>query len=114
MGILKYANFFVFRKSDIDKLNLIEVEEEIKNLNRENNELKSDEYEYGNRQEVKKKIELRLEFVKMKADEFKQISDFRLSSNDYSHSVKNQSAYDAQVTLSNMDFPKDMEYLRNH
>ncbi|PKC03793.1 hypothetical protein RhiirA5_423224 [Rhizophagus irregularis] len=84
-----------------------EVEEEIKNLNQENNELKvkynelklkfvkaerekeSDEYEYGNRQEVKKKIELRLD-------------------------VKNQSAYDAQVTLSNMDFPKDMEYLRNH
>ncbi|CAB4386746.1 unnamed protein product [Rhizophagus irregularis] len=77
-----------------------EVEEEIKNLNQENNELKvkynelklkfvkaerekeinrkcrdfSDEYEYGNRQEVKKKIELRLEFVKMEADEFKQIS----------------------------------------
>ncbi|PKY21921.1 hypothetical protein RhiirB3_470608 [Rhizophagus irregularis] len=50
-----------------------------KNLKRENNELK----------EVKKKIESRLEFVK--ADEFKQISDFRpLSSNDYSYGVKNQ------------------------
>ncbi|GBB84097.1 hypothetical protein RclHR1_10720008 [Rhizophagus clarus] len=73
----------------------------------------SDEYEYRNRQEVKKKIESQLGFVKMKADEFKQISDFRLSSNnDYFHSVEIQSTYDAQIMLSNMDFPKDMEYLR--
>ncbi|PKY54393.1 hypothetical protein RhiirA4_473192 [Rhizophagus irregularis] len=115
----------VIRKSDIDKLNLIEVEEEIKNLNRENNELKvkynelkleHDELKLEHNElklkfvkaerekevnrkcrdfEVKKKIESRLEFVKMKADEFKQISDFRpLSSNDYSYGVKNQKEVD--------------------
>src|SRR5205814_177260 len=84
----------------------------LKKLNYDDIHMLSDEYEYGNYQEVKKKIESKLEFVKMKANEFKQISDFRLSSNDYSHGVKKQSVYDAQVMLSNMDLPKDMEYLR--
>ncbi|GBC07604.1 hypothetical protein RclHR1_07560008 [Rhizophagus clarus] len=72
----------------------------------------SEEYEYGNRQEVKNKIEAKLGFVKMKAYEFKQISDFRLTSNDYSHDIKNQSAYDALIMIDNMDFPKEMAHLK--
>ncbi|GES99763.1 hypothetical protein RCL_jg2728.t1 [Rhizophagus clarus] len=72
----------------------------------------SEEYEYGNRQEVKNKIEAKLGFVKMKAYEFKQISDFRLTSNDYSHGIKNQSAYDALIMIDNMDFPKEMAHLK--
>jgi len=55
----------------------------------------SEDYQYDNRREaIKVQLKSKLEFVKVKADEFKQLSGFRFNYNDYSHGIKNQSAYD--------------------
>ncbi|GET03477.1 hypothetical protein RCL_jg22444.t1 [Rhizophagus clarus] len=84
----------------------------LRKLNYTNVQTLSDDLKYCDQRKIKNKIESQLGFVKMKANELKQLSDFRLSSKDYSHGEKNQSAHDAQVILSNMNFRKDMQYLK--